>query len=120
MNRYTMIIAGIAMLLSLPALATDQKQRLEGVEGQLVQLVVASHPTTGYQWMIKQLPKQLIFISADHQHPENCPKGAVGCPTQQTFTFIAQQKGSADLQLIYGRSFDKASWKVETVAVTIK
>ncbi len=108
------------MCSAFSVFATPIPQTLTGVKGKVVELAVESNPTTGYQWMIKQLPPELIFVASDYQQTSDCPKGAVGCPGKQTFTFIAQHAGTGTLQLIYGRSFDKTSWKEKDVLITIK
>ncbi|MBT0724872.1 protease inhibitor I42 family protein [Rosenbergiella sp. S61] len=119
MKIITPLLAGAIMLSSLPLFAADTVPPLQGEKGKIVRVVVESNPTTGYQWMIRQLPQELIFVASDYQQNTDCPKGAVGCSGTQTFTFIAQQAGTANLQLIYGRSFDKTSWKDKTIPVII-
>ncbi len=113
------LLTGAMMLSSLPLFAADTLPQLKGVQGKIVQLEVESNPTTGYQWMISKLPRALIFVSSDYQQSKDCPKGAVGCSGKQTFTFLARQSGTASLQLIYGRTFDKTSWQEKTIPVVI-
>jgi len=119
MKVMTSLVTGAMMLLSLPLLAAQTQPKIEGAKGKLIQFAVESNPTTGYQWMISRLPQELMFVSSDYQQNKDCPKGAVGCSGKQTFTFLAQQVGTADLTLIYGRTFDKTSWQEKTVPVII-
>ncbi|HGG2997403.1 TPA: protease inhibitor I42 family protein, partial [Salmonella enterica subsp. enterica serovar Aberdeen] len=120
MKTYKILIAGLMMAASASVLASDKGIHLDGVQGKEVKLALDSSPTTGYSWMIKTLPKELIFVSSSYEQSEECKNGAVGCSGKEIFTFIAQKSGSDELKLIHGQPFDKSTWKENTVAVKIK
>ena len=107
------------MFSSCNLAAADIPAKLEGEVGKSVQLALNSHPSTGYRWMIKHLPPQLLFVSSDYQPADNRASGLVGAPGKQTFTFIAQCSGTATLQLIYGRAFEPLSWQEISLLITI-
>lgn len=115
-----MLIAGIIMAVSASAMASEKVKNIKGVQGKKVSFSVESNPTTGYGWMIKSLPDELIFVSSSYEQSKDCGEGAVGCSGKETFNFIAQKTGKGELKLIYGQSFDKASWKESIVNVDIK
>lgn len=115
-----MLIAGIMMAASASVVASEKVKDIKGVQGKEVSFSVESNPTTGYGWMIKNLPDELIFISSSYEQSKSCGEGAVGCSGKETFNFIAHKPGKGELKLIYGKSFDKASWKESTINVDIK
>lgn len=115
-----MLIAGVIMAISFSAMASEKVKNIRGVQGKVVSFSVESNPTTGYGWMIKSLPDELIFISSSYEKSSDCREGAVGCSGKETFNFIAHKSGKGVLKLIYGQSFDKASWKESIINVDIK
>ena len=115
-----LLIAGSILTASSMAMASDMSATIDGNNGKEVQYSVESNPSTGYGWMIKSLPEELVFVSSDYQQSAECGKGAVGCSGTTVFTFIAQKRGKGKLTLIHGRAFDKTSWEEKTVSVNIK
>lgn len=115
-----MLIACAMMAISASAVASDTAQYIKGEQGKEISFSVESNPTTGYGWMIKSLPAELIFVSNSYEQSKDCGEGAVGCSGKETFNFIAQKSGTGELKLIYGQSFDKGSWKETTVKIDIK
>ena len=63
---------------------------------------LASNPTTGYQWSVKQAPANVRFINSTYQAPK---QGAVGAPGQQLLKFQAAKAGTGKLRLVYERPF---------------
>ncbi|ELK8694092.1 protease inhibitor I42 family protein [Erwinia papayae] len=114
------IAASLAIAFSVSAVAAKDSTLINGTKGKEVQISLDSNPTTGYSWMIKKLPKELIFVSSSYEQSKECKDGAVGCSGKETFTFIAQKSGTDELKLIHGQPFDKSTWKENTVSVKIK
>lgn len=108
------------MATSTSVIASDKNIYLEGNQGKEMHFSVESTPSTGYSWMIKSLPEELVFVSRDYEQSKDCKNGAVGCSGKDTFTFIAQKPGKGELKLINGQAFDKTSWEEKTITVKIK
>lgn len=115
-----MMITGVMMAATFSVLASDRVTDIRGTQGNEVNFSVENNPTTGYSWMIKSLPSELIFVSSSYEQSKECENGAVGCSGKVTFNFIAQKSGKSELKLIHGQSFDKESWEEMTVKVNIK
>lgn len=111
------LFAGTAMMST--AMASTTPQTLNAQVGKLAHISLEANPTTGYTWMVKQLPSNLILIDGHYQEDPH-KEGMVGGGGHYTYTFIGQHAGTAKLQLIYGQSFDKSSWKTRTITVHVK
>ncbi|HBM3161054.1 MULTISPECIES: protease inhibitor I42 family protein [Enterobacteriaceae] len=120
MNKVKAVVFGVMMSAAITANAANQTTTVTGEVGKDVKLSLESNPTTGYGWMIKDLPDGLIFVSGGYEQSKDCPKGAVGCGGEEVLHFIGEKKGESTLKLIYGRSFDKSSWQEKEVKVVIK
>lgn len=88
--------------------------------GKDVKLSLESNPTTGYSWMIKNLPDGLIFVSGGYQQSKDCPKKAVGCGGEEVLHFIGEKVGESTLKLIYGQPFNKSGWQEKEIKIVIK
>lgn len=108
------------MSAAISASAANEISTVTGEVGKDVKLFLASNPTTGYGWMIKDLPDGLIFVSVGYEESKDCPKDAVGCGGEEMLHFIGEKKGVSTLKLIYGQSFNKSSWQEKEVKVVIK
>ncbi|WP_241613709.1 protease inhibitor I42 family protein [Rosenbergiella epipactidis] len=120
MNIAKIIASGLAIAFSLSAVAADNSKVINGTKGKEVKITLDSNPSTGYSWMLKKLPNELIFVSSGYEQSKDCKDGAVGCPGKETFYFIAQKSGSDKMVLIHGQPFNKSSWEESTVSVNIK
>ncbi|MCS3403259.1 protease inhibitor I42 family protein [Pantoea sp. B566] len=119
MSTAKMVMASMMMVMAVSSVASEKVTEIEGKQGKEVSFSVESNPTTGYSWMIKRLPEQLMLVSSSYEQSADCKKGAVGCSGKETFTFIAQKPGKGELNLIHGQAFDKSSWKETIVKVNI-
>ncbi|MGJ8526141.1 hypothetical protein LMG33818_001889 [Halomonadaceae bacterium LMG 33818] len=116
------LLAGTAITSTAMASTTMKStapQTLNAQVGKLAHISLEANPTTGYTWMVKQLPSNLILIDGHYQENQH-EEGMVGVGGHYTYTFIGQHVGTAKLQLIYGQSFNKASWKTRTITVHVK
>jgi inhibitor of cysteine peptidase len=89
-------------------------------KGAKFQVQLEGNPTTGYLWEAKDLNTTVLKQVGDPQHKPS--SNAVGAPGITTFTFEAVGPGTAKLQLVYQRPFekDKAPEKTWEVNVTVK
>ncbi len=114
------LISCMMMAVSASTVASEKVNDIKGEQGKEVSLSMESNPTTGYGWMIKSLPKELFLVSKIYEQSKDCGEKVVGCSGTETFNFIANKSGKGELKLIYGKSFDRDSWKETTVKVDIK
>ncbi len=116
MKRLIMLAA--VLLVSVSASATVKT--LKGQVGKEVHISVEGNPSTGYSWMLKNLPQQLVFVSSEYQQSKDCKTGMVGCAGTQNFVFIAQKPGKGELTLTHGRVWDNKSWQDSVILVDIR
>ncbi len=119
MNRFVSVLAIVLSGMTFAAAAADVPSQLEGVAGKPIQLTLAASPTTGYQWMVSQLPAGLLLIPGSYHQSSDCKPGMVGCSGQQTFYLIGRKAGTSTLKMIYGRTFDRTDWHENSIRVVI-
>lgn len=120
MSKAKAIVFGMMMSAVMSANAATETTTITGDVGKEITLTLESNPTTGYGWMIKTLPDDLIFVSAGYQQSKECLTRATGCGGDEVFYFIGEKKGESTLKLIYGQSFNKSSWQEKEIKVVIK
>lgn len=114
------VLSGIIMFGAVGTHAAEKPDSLDGTTGKEITLSLEANPTTGYSWMLENLPNELIFVSSRYQQSKDCKEGMVGCGGEQTFYFIGKASGKGTLKLIYGQPFDKSTWKSHKFDVEIK
>jgi predicted secreted protein len=63
-------------------------------------IVLATNPSTGFEWAVKQSPANVQFQKSDTEDPKS---GRVGAPGTQLLTFNATGPGTGPMNLIYDR-----------------
>ncbi|ARU93021.1 protease inhibitor I42 family protein [Tatumella citrea] len=119
MNRFISCLAVALSCMSVAAVAAETPAQLNGVAGKPILLTLDASPTTGYQWMVSQLPSGLLLIPGSYRQSPDCKSGMVGCSGQQTFYLIGRKAGTSTLKMIYGRTFDSADWLEKSIRVVI-
>ncbi|OPY74035.1 MAG: Chagasin family peptidase inhibitor I42 [Syntrophorhabdus sp. PtaU1.Bin058] len=81
-------------------------------------LTLESNPTTGYRWQIADKPDEKIvrLIGSEYKAPDTKLVGAGG---NEIWTFRAEGKGKAAINLIYVRPWEKGTPPAKTANVTI-
>jgi len=64
-----------------------------------------SNPTTGYGWIIKDLPKNVALLGMEYVQSQDCGD-RLGCGGVEKFFFKSISLGKGTLELKYGRSFE--------------
>lgn len=105
----------VAAFSSVSALAAEVPARVQGVVGKQAELLLEANPSTGYQWMVRSLPKGVLLIAGGYQASAHCQPGMTGCSGQQRFYLLAEKPGNSTLKLIYGRPFDRSSWQEKQI-----
>jgi inhibitor of cysteine peptidase len=86
--------------------------------GQKLQVRLASNPTTGYSWSVRETPAQLQLTKSDYAaDPQG--KNAPGVARYQTVEFMAKSAGKGELKLGYRRPREKDTPPARTFSVTI-
>ncbi|MGZ6942896.1 MAG: protease inhibitor I42 family protein [Acidimicrobiia bacterium] len=113
-KRLLMVAAGITALSVLAACgggdASVSDKPVTPKNGSTVNarvgkdLVVrlASNPTTGYSWSVKNTGAGVKFVSSSYEAPKN---NAAGAPGQQLLTFTPTKTGTWKVGLKYERPF---------------
>jgi predicted secreted protein len=84
-----------------PVTPTDGST-VDATAGKDFVVELESNPTTGFQWVLKNAPEGVTFVSSTYQAPKS---GAVGAPTQQLLTFKAVKAGTWPVELVYEQPF---------------
>lgn len=109
----TVCIISVITAVLLPANAQEydeQNRIIEANAGQTFNIIIASNPTTGYQWKLAQsLDEKIIkFISSRYIAPK---KRLIGSQGKEEWVFKAAGKGVATIILEYIRP-----WEGDTTA----
>jgi inhibitor of cysteine peptidase len=126
MSRLLIVLLIVACLLTACGSGqTVLKEKSAGTtitvqKGAKFQVQLEGNPTTGYLWAVKDLNTAVLTQVGDWEHKPSSDKP--GAPGITTFTFEAVGTGTAKLQLVYQRPFekDKAPEKTWEVNVTVK
>ena len=71
MNKVKAVVFGVMMSAAITANAANETTTVTGEVGKDVKLSLESNPTTGYGWMIKDLPDGLIFVSGGYEQSKD-------------------------------------------------
>lgn len=83
------------------------------------EIKLPSNPTTGFGWMVKTIPDNVILTGMSYKQSDNC-NGADGCGGEETLFFKALKKGKGNIILKYGRPFEKIPAKSTIKTVFVK
>jgi inhibitor of cysteine peptidase len=86
--------------------------------GQILVLILASNPTTGYQWEITELD-QAIVEETDHEYQADQPTLA-GSGGKEIWRFQAQASGTTTLSLEYRRPWEENVEPIETFGIEVE
>lgn len=87
--------------------------------GRLV-VSLPSNPSTGFSWTVAATEPRLLEMQGEPKYvpPKSTPP-VVGAAGTQVFTFKAVATGTARLDLIYSRTFEKGVPPEKTFSVTV-
>jgi inhibitor of cysteine peptidase len=104
-------MVGPLMLVLLGACSTartlnldDDGMRVDLKTGDEVELVLPGNPTTGYTWVVAEVPSNLQQVDETEFVPESDLIGAGG---EFHLRFKATEPGTAQLSLTYERPFEE-------------
>lgn len=75
--------------------------------GETFTVSLEENPTTGYQWSYTISDENVIEISKDEYVADSRNENVAGAGGQRNITFMAKSKGSAVIDMVYERSWEK-------------
>jgi predicted secreted protein len=97
--------------------ADDNGSQVELVVGQMLDVVLEGNPTTGYQWMVDSIDREVLRETGDWTfEPDSDADGAGGLVKQR---FRAFAPGETELYLAYRQSWEEDTPPLETFTVQV-
>jgi inhibitor of cysteine peptidase len=88
-----------------PVRFEDPQGAIEVSEGESFEILLASNPTTGYEWKLtEQRPVGVVAFEGSTYEQDPDTEGLTGAGGTETLTFDAVGAGSATIELEYARS----------------
>lgn len=132
----TVCLLAVALVAVVPAGCGSETQAAEGPlsltetdngktftvkAGGPIEVVLPGNPTTGYAWTAALTGEDaaLLELVEDFYEEDPVEGDVVGSGGVYTFTFRAAAEGTAQLKLIYARSFEPEAEPDQTFEVTI-
>ena len=104
-----------------PAQRGDQRRYCVNQEGHSLIVALPSNPSTGFAWAFAPPePAQRQMQGEPTYVPPGSTSPVVGAAGTQVFTFKAVARGTAKLDLIYARPFEKGVPPEKTFTVTVE
>ncbi|SDF55367.1 inhibitor of cysteine peptidase [Fontibacillus panacisegetis] len=92
----------------------------EVTAGESFKITLEENTSTGYSWSYKSDSDAIQLIAENSEAPSQTDPPMMGAPSQKTWTFKADKKGTYTLKFSYARPWEKDVPAVETVTCTIK
>lgn len=118
---------GAALLLMaavIPAFAADNHTKdkipteaTAKVNAQF-EVKLPSSPTTGYEWIVRQLPQQVALTGMDYTQRNDCGEN-LGCDGTTTLHFKAVKEGTGKLIVQNARPFEKLPTETNTITIKV-
>ena len=122
----TALCASVTMLIaaSVQAAVLGEKQNGQTVtlaKGEPLTLMLGSNGTTGFEWQIVELPRNLKRSGQTYLAPEQAAgaPAMAGAGGQQRFTFVPRAKGRGILRLFYRQPWDRRTAPLERYRLTV-
>jgi inhibitor of cysteine peptidase len=97
---------------NIPAEATAK------VDAQF-EISLPSNPTTGYNWIVRQLPEQVALTGMGYTQSPDCKEGMVGCGGTTTLHFKAVKTGTGKLIVQYARPWEALTDETRTITIKV-
>jgi inhibitor of cysteine peptidase len=128
-KRYTLCLMGVLLTLALAACnssnsptepevtvdpnqimisAKDHGETIELEVGQVLAVVLASNPTTGYSWQVAEIDPTILAVQAEIEFEQDADQeGLVGSGGREILRFDALKAGQTELTLFYQRPWEQ-------------
>jgi len=98
----------------------DDGKAVELKVGQVLEITLEANPTTGFGWQVLEVEGAVVEQQGEKAYKQRETDGRrVGVGGWETFTFKAAKAGTADLRLVYRRSWEKDVEPAKTFAVKV-
>lgn len=105
-------LKGIPLDSPVPAEATAKMN-------QQFELKLPSNPTTGYVWIVRQLPEQVALTGVNYAQSPDCKKGMTGCGGNTTLHFKALKAGAGKLIVQYSQPWEALRDEIHTITIKV-
>jgi predicted secreted protein len=85
--------------------------------GAIMELFLPGNPTTGFSWSLAETPDQNVLVETSHFYISQ--SRAIGSGGGEHWVFRAAGAGTAQLNLVYSRSWKKSTPPAKTYSVAI-
>jgi len=96
----------------------DNGQTVTMKVGDMLQLMLAENPTTGYTWAIVTNDGDVLIPSGEPAY--EVESDAIGAGGTRTFMFEAKAAGTSVLQMVNARQWETAVEPAETFVMTVQ
>ncbi len=105
---WTLLVAGCGGAKEVKVGAAANGSEIAVQQGQAVVVALESNPSTGYGWEVAQNDGGVLVLEGEPQFESVPPQGTplLGAGGTQTFRFKTVGSGSAELKLVYHRSWE--------------
>ena len=120
MKRWLMVL-GVASLLNgcAPSLfPVEMPVTASLLPGQPLVVRLPSNPSTGYGWTYTVVGDDVLRLDSVSGVGSE-PNGMVGAPGETVWSFRARDKGIAQLNFVYARSWEKNVTPAKTFRLTV-
>jgi inhibitor of cysteine peptidase len=100
--------------------AEDNGSQVELTSGQVLEVTLASNPTTGYSWEVSEVDETVLTQVGEVEFQQAPAEGepVTGAGGTETFRFAASA-GETTLTLVYHRPWEKDVEPLETFTVQV-
>lgn len=99
------LIPIIASIIPCFAFAASGNDTISSKINSTFSFELKSNPTTGYGWMVKKIPNNVVLLGMEYEQSKDCD-GNLGCGGVEKFFFKAIKIGNGKIELKYGPSFE--------------
>ncbi|WP_178026429.1 protease inhibitor I42 family protein [Plesiomonas shigelloides] len=78
-----------------------------------------ANPTTGYTWLLRELPDEVALLNMNYQLSTDCKPGMTGCDGKTILQLLGIEKGHGDLVLQYTRPFETLSQQIHSIKISV-
>ena len=78
-----------------------------------------ANPTTGYTWLLRELPDEVALLNMNYQLSTDCKPGMTDCDGKTILQLLGIEKGHGDLVLQYTRPFETLSQQIHSIKISV-
>ncbi|EHH3086458.1 protease inhibitor I42 family protein [Salmonella enterica] len=111
----------LLMVMSAPVFAANKDDipaEATAKENAQFEISLPSNPTTGYNWIVRQLPEQVALTGMDYAQSPDCG-GKMGCSGTTTLHFKAVKAGAGKLIVQYARPWEALTNESNTITIKV-